>query len=76
MDLPIASSIENFLPSRPEAGDDSLSERLRTQAEGMESDAGYESARRKFLSRKPVVLQNHPQTYPPRKDLHDRASLR
>ena len=40
----------------------------------MEIESRYESARRRFMSRKPRRLSRGP--YPSRDDLHDRARLR
>ena len=40
----------------------------------MQSEAQYELARRRFMSRKPRRLSRGP--YPSRKELHDRAGLR
>ena len=57
--------------------DTSVSQFLgRILVERMERESGYEQSKFRFLSRDAVKLQENPQPYPNRDDLHDRASLR
>ena len=48
----------------------------RMLSERMERESGYQRAQEDFLSRQAVSLQQEPQPYPNRADLHDRSSLR
>jgi len=57
--------------------DTSLSAFLcRLLTERMENEEGYRRASGDFFSRQPVMLQETPDSYPTRDELHDRAGLR